>query len=122
MHAGQAAAVTGNDAAQREQEARQCDDRAVLGLRGVGRVAPQRVVIADAVRVVTDAVARGFVVPRFNRVGDGHADAAAKVGKTFFGDLGKAIRSEEHTSELQSLMRSSYASICLQTKKKVRTY
>src|SRR3546814_2628535 len=56
----------------------------------------QRVVIADAVRVVTDAVARGFVVPRFNRVGDGHADAAAKVGKTFFGDLGKAIGTVSH--------------------------
>src|SRR3546814_5211293 len=30
----------------------------------------------------------------------------------------KADRSEEHTSELQSLMRSSYAVFCLKTKKK----
>src|SRR3546814_7096172 len=29
-----------------------------------------------------------------------------------------AIRSEEHTSELQSLMRNSYAVFCLQKKKK----
>src|SRR3546814_3442057 len=31
-------------------------------------------------------------------------------------------RSEEHTSELQSLMRNSYAVFCLQTKKKHNTY
>src|SRR3546814_6835787 len=30
-------------------------------------------------------------------------------------------RSEEHTSELQSLMRISYAVFCLQKKKKIRT-
>src|SRR3546814_17902616 len=32
-----------------------------------------------------------------------------------------AWRSEEHTSELQSLMRSSYAVFCWQTKKKTHT-
>src|SRR3546814_1953365 len=30
-----------------------------------------------------------------------------------------ALRSEEHTSELQSLMRNSYAVFCLKTKKKI---
>src|SRR3546814_8044076 len=34
------------------------------------------------------------------------------------GDIAKA-RSEEHTSELQSLMRISYAVFCLQKKKKI---
>src|SRR3546814_7112185 len=33
---------------------------------------------------------------------------------------GRAARSEEHTSELQSLMRSSYAVLCLK-KKKIHT-
>src|SRR3546814_10564269 len=33
-------------------------------------------------------------------------------------DAGKLIRSEEHTSELQSLMRTSYAVFCLKKKKK----
>src|SRR3546814_7868894 len=33
-------------------------------------------------------------------------------------DLGRMIRSEEHTSELQSLMRISYAVFCLKKKKK----
>src|SRR3546814_2003473 len=31
------------------------------------------------------------------------------------------IRSEEHTSELQSLLRNSYSSLCLTTKHKYRT-
>src|SRR3546814_17127300 len=35
------------------------------------------------------------------------------------GFIGSAVRSEEHTSELQSLMRISYAVFCL--KKKIRT-
>src|SRR3546814_3378521 len=34
-------------------------------------------------------------------------------------DLGCAGRSEEHTSELQSLMRISYAVFCLKKKKKI---
>src|SRR3546814_1165278 len=34
--------------------------------------------------------------------------------------LGVVIRSEEHTSELQSLMRCSYAVSCLRKKKKER--
>src|SRR3546814_8352281 len=33
----------------------------------------------------------------------------------------KAMRSEEHTSELQSLMRISYAVFCLKKKKKNKT-
>src|SRR3546814_8551982 len=33
----------------------------------------------------------------------------------------QALRSEEHTSELQSLMRNSYAVFCLKKKKKHRT-
>src|SRR3546814_4751140 len=32
-------------------------------------------------------------------------------------DLGEAVRSEEHPSELQSLMRMSYAGFCLKKKK-----
>src|SRR3546814_3060741 len=34
-------------------------------------------------------------------------------------ELGLEIRSEEHTSELQSLMRISYAVFCLKKKKKL---
>src|SRR3546814_6991358 len=35
---------------------------------------------------------------------------------------GEPFRSEEHTSELQSLMRISYAVFCLKKKKKTDTY
>src|SRR3546814_10314021 len=34
----------------------------------------------------------------------------------------RADRSEEHTSELQSLMRNSYAVFCLKKKKKITTH
>src|SRR3546814_5828488 len=46
---------------------------------------------------------------------------AAWVGTAIaehFRDKGKRVRSEEHTSELQSLMRTSYAVFCLKKKKK----
>src|SRR3546814_4274650 len=42
-------------------------------------------------------------------------DAAADVNTNAFGNF----RSEEHTSELQSLMRISYAVFCLKKKKQV---
>src|SRR3546814_2012117 len=41
------------------------------------------------------------------------------VGRTLE-HLGDAARSEEHTSELQSLMRISYAVFCLKKKKKTK--
>src|SRR3546814_10541784 len=47
----------------------------------------------------------------------GHASIAS--GATLAGDV-VATRSEEHTSELQSLMRSSYAVFCLKKKKKIK--
>src|SRR3546814_7959652 len=38
-----------------------------------------------------------------------------------YGQWRRQLRSEEHTSELQSLMRISYAVFCLKKKKKKRT-
>src|SRR3546814_7643626 len=38
------------------------------------------------------------------------------AGKARGGDCGQVFRSEEHTSELQSLMRISYAVFCLKKK------
>src|SRR3546814_3199503 len=48
-------------------------------------------------------------VERRRRVADGHHRARQRVAPE--------VRSEEHTSELQSLMRISYAVFCLKKKK-----
>src|SRR3546814_9704660 len=57
------------------------------------------------------------------RDGTGHSDAALKVVEEIEAAGGEAMsnggsRSEEHTSELQSLMRISYAVFCLKKKKR----
>src|SRR3546814_4447226 len=46
---------------------------------------------------------------------------ARKAGLPFENELREKIRSEEHTSELQSLMRISYAVFCLKKKNKNKT-
>src|SRR3546814_9870667 len=56
------------------------------------------------------------------QVGDARGDDEALPAAIMFAQQCLAdhhrIRSEEHTSELQSLMRSSYAVFCLKKKKK----
>jgi hypothetical protein len=90
VNAGKAAAIARDNAAGGEQEAWQRNDGAVPGLPGIGRIAPQRVVVADAMGVVTDGVTGRLVVPRLHRVGDLDADARAQVVETLLGDLRKA--------------------------------
>src|SRR3546814_8033687 len=46
--------------------------------------------------------------------------AAALIAAKGGGNRSRSYRSEEHTSELQSLMRISYAVFCLKKKKKIR--
>src|SRR3546814_3309518 len=56
---------------------------------------------------------RTFILkPKFNRPGDTHKLRLAS------GSLLVMARSEEHTSELQSLMRISYAVFCVKKKNK----
>src|SRR3546814_7348816 len=52
---------------------------------------------------------------------DGFQVAVHAIGDAANAQLLGAIRSEEHTSELQSLMRISYAVFCLKKKKKIKT-
>src|SRR3546814_8679213 len=52
----------------------------------------------------------GIITP-YMPVGDANV-------RRFFEDQGYEVRSEEHTSELQSLMRISYAVFCLKQKTK----
>src|SRR3546814_4508295 len=55
---------------------------------------------------------------RWNRIG---AKAGARAAAIRFCAAVGASRSEEHTSELQSLMRLSYAVFCLKKKKTLHT-
>src|SRR3546814_8231096 len=59
--------------------------------------------------------ARLYAAPRPYRLG--HAPQPLPHGSRFGVAVGKTHRSEEHTSELQSLMRRSYAVFCLKKKK-----
>ena len=79
VHAGEAADIAGDDAAGGEEEARQRDEAAIARLGRIVGVAPQRIVVADAVRVVADVVARGLVAPRFGGGADLLADALAQA-------------------------------------------
>src|SRR3546814_9475348 len=64
--------------------------------------------LADAITDAADAAhTRAFEEAQF-----GEASADAIVDCEYYDDLA-AARSEEHTSELQSLMRTSYAVFCL---------
>src|SRR3546814_5546289 len=54
---------------------------------------------------------------------DLHGEARCGVASGLLADrAGPDTRSEEHTSELQSLMRNSYAVFCWKTKKKTKVY
>src|SRR3546814_7909535 len=100
---------------------------------------PFRSLVLEA-RAVFDGD-HAFLANLVHRVGDDRADRFISVGRhgadlrdrlailarhgvllDFLGDGfdGLVDRSEEHTSELQSLMRISYAVFCL-TKKKIKT-
>src|SRR3546814_11670000 len=46
-----------------------------------------------------------------------HFEKAGEEHRSSWSVAGRAVRSEEHTSELQSLMRISYAVFCLKKKK-----
>src|SRR3546814_10631182 len=53
-------------------------------------------------------------IPAFNRRMAGHPESRIPAFKALENRVVLAARSEEHTSELHSLMRSSYAASCLQ--------
>src|SRR3546814_2923965 len=67
---------------------------------------------------------------RHGKLGRGRTVAAGDGGRRGACDAGRSrdrgasvpLRSEEHTSELQSLMRISYAVFCLKKKKRTKDY
>src|SRR3546814_8408237 len=104
-------------------------DRLVDRVRVDGAAVSLRAIVAHIVKPRQRA--RSADDRRAHRRGGGDAQqrgAPADVGaaqhilrnsghwSSFFGFWGEARRSEEHTSELQSLMRTSYAVFCLKNK------
>src|SRR3546814_6161041 len=70
----------------------------------------------DMSRFVEDAVNREVLRETVRDIQARNADAAPEELERLI-DEEVGARSEEHTSELQSLMRISYAVFCLKTKK-----
>src|SRR3546814_1312264 len=66
---------------------------------------------------VMGAWGKGAHADGITMLADGNGDFAEAVGLTMDGKAFGMGRSEEHTSELQSLMRISYAVFCLKKKK-----
>src|SRR3546814_4510257 len=87
--------------------------------RGVPQLVAEVAIAFAALQVEVDIASQRCV--------GGHGEAqciGAVSGKALWvvlgGFLADAGRSEEHTSELQSLMRISYAVFCLKKKKKIQ--
>src|SRR3546814_3188173 len=77
-----------------------------------------RPIIAEASR--TFGVPEAWIVAVMRAESGGHTMLDGRPITSRAGAMG--LRSEEHTSELQSLMRISYAVFCLQKKKKPATH
>src|SRR3546814_6433106 len=60
-------------------------------------------------------------VLRLQATRSGNAEVSDALKRAANRILSIAARSEEHTSELQSLMRNSYAVFCLKKKKQIKT-
>src|SRR3546814_1013956 len=86
------------------------DQRSHIGRRRVGREG-----IESFLREIADT--GGEPVAEQGAGGEHMIGEAARVGKMLANAAARVIRSEEHTSELQSLMRISYAVFCLKKKK-----
>src|SRR3546814_3721134 len=88
--------------------------------RGAGRVGrARRVLRVDAIRgVLAAAIAAGGSTLRDYARPDGELGYFSKQWRVYGREGEPCVRSEEHTSELQSLMRISYAVFCLKKKKR----
>src|SRR3546814_4016940 len=97
---------------------------AVLQPAHDGAVAPGHLHAVDAeVEVIGPVALRPRAAGHHQRPGDQRRRLARPAGLHRQApeiDVG-ALRSEEHTSELQSLMRISYAVFCLKKKNRIRT-
>src|SRR3546814_8882970 len=78
--------------------------------------------VRHAAAAIALAVFLATALRGIDRLVDGHDDVRTRDLGRFAAQrvaAARTTRSEEHTSELQSLMRISYAVFCLQKKKKI---
>src|SRR3546814_5011082 len=84
-----------------------------------GYVKEAPTIAALAAKFGLDPAVLEKTVEDFNRYADAGKDPDFARGENYYSAyMGDALRSEEHTSELQSLMRISYAVFCLKKKNK----
>src|SRR5882757_2229101 len=62
----------------------------MIGLGGIIGIAPQRIVVADTVRVMADVVARRLIAPGLGGHAEGDAEAFAQIVDAFLGDFLKS--------------------------------
>src|SRR3546814_4666476 len=85
---------------------------------GWGLFAGMPTLVGSFYRMTTEARIKGLVKQQKALIAEwGHA-VAEGIGAVMPDEDDGEARSEEHTSELQSLMRISYAVFCLKKKKK----
>src|SRR3546814_10858994 len=102
------------------QELLQLIDREAIGVEAMATAA-----VGKPVRIATPPLASGIFAQQHLNIPphivrhDGKAASSEWIGRQ--GKLGPGVRSEEHTSELQSLIRISYAVFCLKKKRHLIT-
>src|SRR3546814_6873143 len=93
--------------------------------QGTGEIADLVAATAEVGNLELPALARAHLIGGLGEAADRPRDGAGEVKGQQHGhrkgDAADDERSEEHTSELQSLMRISYAVFCLKKKKQKHT-
>src|SRR5262245_34864028 len=100
MHPWQSPNVPTQDAIERKNEGRQRSYPPILCPGSIHRIAPQWVIIPNAMRIVAHVVACRLVAPRFKRVLNGHPDQLSQGFEGFISNQGKTLLGFCHTSSL----------------------
>ena len=77
MYTGQATDISRNDTTRRVQKAWKRDDATVARFRSIGWVAPQRIVVTNTVRLVSNVIPGRLVAPRLSRCADLDANTSS---------------------------------------------
>ena len=86
VNAGQASHIAAERAIEREDKGGGRHEAAILSLGSIRWIAPQGVVIADAVCPMANVVAGRLITPRLHRVLNRHTDQFPQVSETLFRD------------------------------------